>query len=88
MENLSQRYDAIVVGSGPGGTVKIGELLDENLKTRQDNLYVCDCSVIPESWGLPPTLSLICLGKRLAKHLISLNINEDHRSDESLCQTE
>jgi choline dehydrogenase-like flavoprotein len=53
----------------PGGTVKINDLLDSNLKTEFDNLYVCDCSVIPFSWGLPPTLTLICLGKRLAKHL-------------------
>ncbi len=55
----------------PGGTVKIGDLLDSNLKTEYDNLYVCDCSVIPEAWGLPPTTTLIALGKRLAKHLNS-----------------
>ncbi len=54
----------------PGGTVKIGEFLDENLKTKYSNLYVCDCSVIPEPWGLPPTLTLVCLGKRLSKHLL------------------
>ena len=54
----------------PGGTVKIGEYLDSDLKVKSiDNLYVCDCSAIPEAWGLPPTLTLICLGKRLAKHL-------------------
>ncbi len=53
----------------PGGTVKIGEFLDTNLMTKHPNLYVCDCSVIPEPWGLPPTLTLVCLGKRLAKHL-------------------
>lgn len=53
----------------PGGTVKVGELLDSNLKTESDNLYVCDCSVIPEAWGLPPTATIIGLGKRLAKHL-------------------
>jgi choline dehydrogenase-like flavoprotein len=40
-----------------------------DLKTEFDNLYVCDCSVIPEAWGLPPTLTIIGLGKRLAKHL-------------------
>ena len=53
----------------PGGTVKVGHLVDSNLKTEYDNLYVCDCSVIPLSWGLPPTSTLITLGKRLAKHL-------------------
>jgi choline dehydrogenase-like flavoprotein len=53
----------------PGGTVKIGELVDSNLQTGIDNLYVCDCSVMPEAWGLPPTFTLIALGKRLARHL-------------------
>jgi choline dehydrogenase-like flavoprotein len=55
----------------PGGTVKIGELVDSNLKTEYDHLYVCDCSVIPEAWGLPPTLTILGLGKRLSKHLLS-----------------
>jgi choline dehydrogenase-like flavoprotein len=54
----------------PGGTVKVGDLLDENLQTDLENLYVCDCSVIPEAWGLPPALTLIGLGKRLARHLL------------------
>lgn len=53
----------------PGGTVKIGDLVDSNLMTQYDNLFVCDCSVIPEAWGLPPTTTIIALGKRLAKHL-------------------
>ncbi len=53
----------------PGGTVKIGEIVDSNLKTEYENLYVCDCSVIPEAWGLPPTSTIIGLGKRLAKHI-------------------
>ena len=53
----------------PGGTVKIGELIDSNLMTQYDNLFVCDCSVIPEAWGMPPTTTIIGLGKRLAKYL-------------------
>ncbi len=53
----------------PGGTVKVGDLLDSNLMTRIENLYVCDCSVIPEAWGMPPTTTIIALGKRLAKYL-------------------
>jgi len=53
----------------PGGTVKINEIVDFNLKTQRDNLYVCDCSVIPEAWGLPPSFTLVALGKRLAKHI-------------------
>jgi choline dehydrogenase-like flavoprotein len=53
----------------PGGTVKINEHVNADLQTEIDNLFVCDCSVIPESWGLPPSLTILSLGKRLGKHL-------------------
>jgi choline dehydrogenase-like flavoprotein len=62
-------YPTWTFAAHPGGTVKIGQLVDSTLKTRVDNLYVCDCSVIPEAWGLPPTLTIIGLGKYLARHL-------------------
>jgi choline dehydrogenase-like flavoprotein len=55
----------------PGGSVRIGELVDSNLQTAYKNLYVCDCSVIPTAWGLPPTLTLLALAKRLAKSLLN-----------------
>jgi len=64
-------YKTWYLAAHPGGTVKIGHLLDANLKTQIDNLYVCDCSVIPEAWGLPPTLTLVALGKRLTRHLVA-----------------
>jgi choline dehydrogenase-like flavoprotein len=60
-----------VFAAHPGGTAKIGDVVDTNLKTKHDNLYVCDCSVIPEAWGLPPTLTILGLGKRLSKHLLN-----------------
>ena len=54
----------------PGGTVKLGESVDSDLRVMEyENLYACDCSVIPEPWGLPPTMTIVCLAKRLAKHL-------------------
>jgi choline dehydrogenase-like flavoprotein len=56
----------------PGGTAKIGDVVDSNLKTKFENLYVCDCSVIPESWGLPPTITILALAKRLSKHLTQI----------------
>ncbi len=62
-------YRGWMFAAHPGGTVKIGEHLDTDLKTVFDNLYVCDCSVIPEEWGLPPTWTLLALGRRLARHL-------------------
>ncbi len=55
----------------PGGTAKIGEVVDANLKTRYDNLFVCDCSVIPESWGRPPVTTILALGTRLGEYLRS-----------------
>jgi choline dehydrogenase-like flavoprotein len=58
-----------LLAAQPGGTVPIGRLLDPNLQTEVHDLYVCDASVIPEPWGLPPSLTLIGLGKRLAGHL-------------------
>jgi choline dehydrogenase-like flavoprotein len=62
-------YKTWYFAAHPGGTVKIGHLVDSTLKTQYDNLYVCDCSVIPKAWGLPPTLTIIGLGKHLARHL-------------------
>ena len=41
----------------------------KNLQTRGRQLYVCDASIIPETWGLPPSLTIMCLAKRLAGHL-------------------
>jgi len=63
-------YKSWYLAAHPGGTVKIGEFLDSNLKMKDyENLYVCDCSVIPEAWGLPPTMTIIALGKYLAKKI-------------------
>jgi choline dehydrogenase-like flavoprotein len=53
----------------PGGSVRIGEGVDSDLRTSIPNLYVCDASVIPQVWGLPPTLTLLSLGKRLGAQL-------------------
>ena len=38
---------------------------------KYENLFVCDCSVIPEPWGLPPALTIICQASVTAKHLLS-----------------
>ncbi len=58
-------------GAHPGGTARIGHVVDKNLKTEIENLYVCDTSVIPEPWGLPPVLTCIGGGKRLARCLVN-----------------
>jgi choline dehydrogenase-like flavoprotein len=53
----------------PGGSLRIGRQVDAGLQTATPGLYVCDASVIPEPWGLPPTLTLLALGKRLGRQL-------------------
>jgi choline dehydrogenase-like flavoprotein len=53
----------------PGGSVRINDGVDRHLQTKTKDLYVCDASVIPEAWGLPPTVTLLCLGKYMAAHL-------------------
>jgi len=53
----------------PGGGAPIGERVGSDLQTNTPGLYVCDASVIPEPWGLPPTLTLLCLGRRLGAQL-------------------
>lgn len=73
LENAGARdvFRSMPIASHPGATAKIGEVVDADLQTTYENLYVCDCSVIPEAWGRPPTLTLIGLGKRLAAHLVA-----------------
>lgn len=59
-----------LIGTHPSGTVRIGDMLDTNLQTKIDGLYVCDASTFPESLDRPTVLTIIGLGKRLAKHLM------------------
>ena len=62
---LTSRMRAIQMG----GTIRLKEHLDEGLQTEIRNLHVCDGSVIPQSVKVPPTVTLVCLGKFLANHL-------------------
>ncbi len=57
-------------GTHPCATVRIGEMLDENLRTEVKNLYVCDASCFPESLDRPTVLPIIGLGRRLGEHLL------------------
>ena len=60
-------------GTHPSGTVRIGEMLDQNLQTEIPGLYVCDASTFPEALARPTVLTILGLGKRLAKHLAELD---------------
>lgn len=58
-------------GTHPSGTVRIGTLVDASLQTETPGLYVCDASVFPEALDRPTVLTIIGLGKRLAKNLLN-----------------
>ena len=63
-----------VRGAHPGATARIGVVVDENLKTKFDNLYVADASVLPEAMDRPIVLTVIGLAKRLSDHLLASKV--------------
>jgi choline dehydrogenase-like flavoprotein len=58
-------------GTHPSATVRVGDVLTTDLETPVEGLYVCDASVFPEALDRPTVLTIIALGKRLARHLLS-----------------
>lgn len=58
-------------GTHPSGTVRLGQMLDDNLQTEVQGLYVCDASTFPEALDRPTVLTILGLGKRLAAHLLA-----------------
>jgi choline dehydrogenase-like flavoprotein len=58
-----------IKGVHPSGTCRIGQVVNENLETAIDNLYVCDASVVPEALDRPTVMTIIGLGKRLCAQL-------------------
>ena len=64
----NMHHSGVIVGH-PAATVRVGELVDSNLETSVKNLYCCDTSVIPDAFGVPPTLAMVALGKRLSRRL-------------------
>jgi choline dehydrogenase-like flavoprotein len=67
----------------PGGSIRIGAGVDSELRAAP-GLYVCDASVIPGPWGLPPTLTLLCLGKRLGAMLAAIPVAGSPVSSEAV----
>ncbi|MHB1134605.1 MAG: GMC family oxidoreductase N-terminal domain-containing protein [Chloroflexota bacterium] len=58
-----------VQGAHPGGGAALGSVVDSRLMTSIENLFVCDASVLPTTPGLPPIITIVALGKYLAKAL-------------------
>ena len=59
-------------GAHPGGTAAIGEVVDNNLETEIEGLFICDASVLPSAPGTPPVLTILALAKRLSKYINSI----------------
>jgi len=55
------------IGGHPGGTAAIGRIVGTDLQAETKNLYICDNSIMPFSGGIPPVLTLIALGKKVAR---------------------
>ncbi|NYT04502.1 MAG: GMC family oxidoreductase [Candidatus Methanofastidiosa archaeon] len=58
------------IGAHPGGTAPIGITVDNQFKTKM-GFYVCDASILPESPGAPPILTLMALGKKLGENILN-----------------
>jgi len=56
-------------GAHPGGTAAIGRVVNSNLETEIEGLFIADASVLPEAPGAPPMLTIMALAKRLGKKL-------------------
>ena len=56
-------------GAHPGGTAAIGEVVDSNLETEIEGLFVADASVLPRAPGAPPVLTILAISKRLGRYL-------------------
>ena len=59
-------------GAHPGGSAAINSVVDKNLETLLPHLYVCDASVLPDSPGLPPLMTLLALSKHFVKSQVLL----------------
>lgn len=56
----------------PGGMLPLTQAEANTLHSPllPDNLYVCDATILPQSLGLPPMLTIMALAKRIARNII------------------
>lgn len=67
------RRDSLLIskpqGAHPGGTAAIGTVVDTDLQTSVDGLFIADASVLPRAPGLPPMVTIGALARRLGRTL-------------------
>ena len=57
-------------GGHNAASAAVGTIVNEQLMTRIDKLFVCDASVLPVAPGLPPVLTVMALARWLSRQLI------------------
>lgn len=57
-------------GAHPGGTAAIGAVVDTDLQTPVNGLFVADASVLPRTPGMPPMVTIGALARRLGRVLV------------------
>jgi choline dehydrogenase-like flavoprotein len=73
-------------GTHPSGTVPVGAMLTPDLQTEVEHLHVCDASVFPEALGRPTVLTILALGRRLARTLSAQSRKESTAESRSTAE--
>ncbi|MDD4810502.1 MAG: GMC oxidoreductase, partial [Methanobacterium formicicum] len=58
----------------------VGEVVDKNLETEIENLFVADASVFPRAPGAPPVLTILALARdwlNMWSHLINEMLDDN-----------
>ncbi len=64
-------FTAPIKAAHPGGTARIGHVVNDKLETKIKNLYVADASVVPDELGTPVVLLALCIGKYAAQNILA-----------------
>jgi len=66
----SSIFTSPIKAAHPGGSARIGKVVDKNLETQIKNCYVADASVVPDQLGTPVVLLSLCIGKYAAEKIL------------------
>lgn len=70
MSGVEDIVSTEAIGAHPGGSAPLGTTVDNKFRTEK-GFYVCDASILPESPGAPPILTLMALGKKLGENILN-----------------